>query len=32
MSEAAADVAANYGMSERKAANIISALVARYGD
>ncbi len=32
VSEAAADVAANYGMSERKAANIISSLVARYGD
>jgi hypothetical protein len=32
VSEAATDVAANYGMSERKAANIISSLVARYGD
>jgi hypothetical protein len=30
--EAAADVAANYGMNERKAANIIASLVARYGD
>jgi len=32
ISEAAADVAANYGISERKAANIISSLVARYGE
>jgi hypothetical protein len=30
--EAAADVAANYGMGERKAAHIISSLVARYGE
>jgi hypothetical protein len=30
--EAAADVAANYGMNERKAAQIISSLVARHGE
>ena len=30
--EAAADVSANYGMSERKAFRILSSLVARYGD
>jgi hypothetical protein len=30
--EAAADVAANYGMKEAKAVRIISSLVARYGE
>ena len=30
--EAAADVAANYGIHERKAVRIIASLVARYGE
>lgn len=30
--EAAADVARNYGINERKAVRVISSIVARYGD
>jgi hypothetical protein len=30
--EAAADIAANYGIKERSAIRVLSALVARYGD